>query len=373
MLWHEFREPVVERFAAAGLPEPGLLTGRGLEADPAKWPFVRDRSKLLATAPFISVVICTRDRVDELETCLQSVEYLEYPRFEVIVVDNAPTGDDVRALVEARVSKATYRYVVESLPGLSRARNTGVAAATGDIIAFLDDDDVPDKHWLTGIARGFAWKEEVGCVAGPILPARLDTLAQEIFEQIGGHRKGRGFVRSFFSRSGPQKPLFPLPPFGTGANMAFRREILSTIGGFDVALGAGTCAAAGEDTLALTLTLLYGYEIVYEPTALMWHHHRRDIDSLCKQLHGYSIGLTAFYTALLKHRPRALLGLIGLVPTAARYLLTTPGADTADSWSHEVAVDRRHLQGLLAGPLAYVRAMRSQRRSISATQPTEDR
>ena len=78
----------------------------------------------------------------------------------------------------------------------------------------------------------------VGCVTGIVLPARLDTEAQEIFEKLGGHSKGRAFETEVFSRRGPQSPLYPLPPFGAGANMAFRREVLTAIGGFDVALGA---------------------------------------------------------------------------------------------------------------------------------------
>ena len=88
--------------------------------------------------------------------------------------------------------------------------------------------------------------------------------------------------------------------------MAFRLETLKSIGGFDVALGAGTPTAACEDTLAFTLVLLANYEIAFEPSALMWHHHRREIESLGRQLHGYSVGLTAFYAALLRHRPSLL-------------------------------------------------------------------
>ena len=85
-----------------------------------------------------------------------------------------------------------------------------------------------------------------------------------------------------------------------------------------MALGAGTLTCAGEDTLALTLTMLSGYEIAYEPSALMWHHHRSDMDSLSCQLHGYSIGLTAFYAALLRHHPGVLPGLLKLLPAAGR-------------------------------------------------------
>ena len=331
-LWHEFGETVAERFAAAGLAEPNSLSPDGLVSDPDEWPFLHSRSEAQASAPFISVVICSRDRPDQLRTCLRRLEQQDYPRFEVIVVDNAPSVDVVSAQVEDRQDEAQYRYILEPRPGLSWARNAGVAAASGEIIAFLDDDDEPDKYWLAGIALGFARSAEIGCVTGPIMPARLDTAAQELFEQLGGHHNVRGFARATFSHSGPQSPLYPLPPFGTGANMAFKWETLRSIGGFDVALGAGTPAAAGEDTLALTLTLLSGYDIAYEPAALMWHNHRRDLDSLCSQLHGYSIGLTGFYAALLRHRPDVLPALLRLLPSAVRYLTGTktthPGSQT---------------------------------------------
>ena len=127
LLWPDLREPVADRFAAAGLPPPGTLTSRGLAADPAEWPFLRHRRDVLAAAPFISIVVCTRDRTDRLEACLRHLGRQEYPRFEIVVVDNAPTGDAVRNLAEARPG---YRYVAERRGGLSWARNAGIACAS---------------------------------------------------------------------------------------------------------------------------------------------------------------------------------------------------------------------------------------------------
>lgn len=271
LLWREFRAPVMARFAAAGILPPGPLTGTGLQADPATWPFLLRRRAVLATAPFISVVICTRDRPERVQTWLRCISRQDYPRYEVVVVDNAPAWNIVRDSVAAAQGRVPFRYVCEPRPGLSWARNAGIAAAAGDIIAFFDDDGEPDRHWLAGLACGFAREDNVGCVTGMVLPARLDTPAQDLAEQFDGFCKGRGFSPAIFSRHGPQSPLYPVPPFGVGANMAFRREILARIGGFDVALGAGTPAAAGEDTLALTMVLLAGYRIAYEPAALMRH------------------------------------------------------------------------------------------------------
>ena len=372
-LWRELRKPVTERFTAAGLSVPGELSGSGLESDPLAWPFLRRRSELLAAAPFISVVICTRDRPDQLVTCLRHLDQQMYPHFEVVVVENVPTGDTVRTLVQARQGRMPYRYVVEPRSGLSWARNTGVAAASGEIIAFLDDDDEPDNHWLAGLANGFARSTDIGCVTGLVVPARLDTPAQELFEQLGGHSQGRGFELATFSRHGPQDPLFPLPPFGVGANMAFRREVLACIGGFDVALGAGTPSLAGAETLAFTLTLLAGYRIAYEPAALMRHHHRRDLDGLRRQLHGYSVGLTAYYAALMRHRPTAALALPRLAPRAASYLRNTAVQRSTVSPDVLARLNRRHRRGMLVGPLAYVRSMLKQAGVARSRAVTPDR
>ena len=362
LLWEAFRTPVAERFEAAGMPAPGRLTRHGLPADAGTWPFLRQRQAVLAQAPFISVVVCTRDRPQQLQDCLRMLSTQEYPGFEVVVVDNAPATDQVAALVSARCDgAATFRYVVEPRPGLSWARNTGTAAASGDIIAYLDDDEEPDRHWLAGLACGFARGPDIGCVSGMVLPARLDTQAQELFEQLGGHCKGRGFSPATFSCDGPQSPLYPLPPFGVGANMAFRRDALASIGGFDVALGAGMPAQAGEDTLALTMLLMEGYRIAYEPAALTRHHHRPDMAGLSRQLQGYGVGLTAFYAALLRHRPGLLPQLICLAPAAASFrrhrdALTGPPPAAA------AALGRRHPWGMLAGPAAYARSVHRQAR-----------
>ena len=273
-----------------------------------------------------------------------------------------PVSDAVRTLVTAGHAGLTLRYVTEPRPGLSWARNAGIAASSGEIIAWLDDDEEPDTHWLAGIAGGFAQNYDIGCVTGMVLPARLDTQAQELFEQLGGYCEGRGFSSAIFSRHGRQSPLYPLPPFGVGANMAFRREAMACIGGFDVALGAGTPTLSGEDTLALTLVLLAGYRIAYEPMALTRHQHRQDLESLGRQLQGYGVGLTAYYAALIRHRPSVLPSLFGLVPSALGYLrrvktaVTTPPLDLPPG----LKVQRR--RWMLMGPVLYARSVRRQSR-----------
>jgi O-antigen biosynthesis protein len=101
----------------------------------------------------------------------------------------------------------------------------------------------------------------------------------------------------------------------------------------------------------------------------MWHHHRQDIASLNKQLHGYSVGLTAFYAALLRQRPGALFGLVKLLPEAVGYLKGGKSASDeapAEPRELEAELDRRQLQGMLKGPLVYARSRRLQRRAAAA-------
>jgi O-antigen biosynthesis protein len=356
VLWRELGDAVCRRFEAAGLPPPSGLSGRGLDPVPDNWPFLQARAEALRSAPYISVVICTYNRPDRLKVCLGHVQRQQYPAFEVIVVDNSPEAGDLRAHV-ASFGDPAYRYVAEPRAGLSRARNTGIAAASGDIVAFLDDDEEPDDCWLAALAVGFAQSRDIGCVTGLILPARLDTEAQALFEELGGHSKGRGFESAVFAADGPQSPLYPRPPFGAGGNMAIRRETLAKIGRFDTALGAGTPARGAEDTLALTLVMLAGDKIAYEPAAFVRHHHYPDFAGLATQQQGYMVGLTAYYAALTRRRPLVLIALVRLLPAALRYL-AAPRASAAPSPAGlppEIASGR--IRGLLYGPAAYLRGI----------------
>jgi O-antigen biosynthesis protein len=362
-LWPEVRGPVTERFAAAGQPAPGALTAAGLETDAATWPFLLHRQAALSDAPYISVIVPTRNRADRAQAWLDALSRQDYPCFEVVVVDNAPASDDVRNAVEAAQGNGMpLRYVKEPRAGTSRAANAGIAASGGEVVTFCPDDGEPDRHWLAGIASGFARGDDIGCVTGMVLPARIETPAQELYEQFGGFRKGRGFSPAIFSRHGPQSPVYPVPPFGTGACVAYRREALARIGGFDVALGPGTPARAAEDLLAMSMVMLAGYRLAYEPAALMRHDHRRDLDGLRRQMQGYGVGLTAYYAALLRHRPGVLPELIRLAPTGMRYLRRRDFTRTNAPLDLLAGLKRRHRLSMLMGPAAYARGVRRQAR-----------
>ena len=135
-------------------------------------------------APRVSVVVCTRDRPQALERCLRSLQALQPAAHEVIVVDNAPTTDATRRLCDS----LDVTYLLEPVAGASRARNLGIKASAGDLIAFTDDDCVVDPAWLAGCPRAFS-DPLVAAVAGYIGPWELATRAQVLFERHGGFER----------------------------------------------------------------------------------------------------------------------------------------------------------------------------------------
>lgn len=353
-----YGEAIAARTGSPDLPAGGV-------AVPGTAPFLARRAEVLRDAPPITVVVCTRERPAALAACLESLLAQEYPRLRILVVDNAPDGDATRRVAAATAERGPVEYVVEPLPGLSNARNRAVAAAPGEILAWIDDDELADRYWLSEVARALADHPEASVVSGVIVPAELRTPAQALFEQFGGHSKGRGFTPDVFSPATArrQSPLYPLPPFATGANMTFRPGVIESIGGFDPALGAGTRAMGSEDTLAFTRVLLRGGTIVYQPSAICRHFHREDLDGLRRQMLGYGTGLTAAYTSLVLRDPRVLYGLLRLVPTALRDLRSPDSVRNAgldDSFPPELMAANK--RGLLAGPWAYLRGTLDARR-----------
>jgi glycosyltransferase involved in cell wall biosynthesis len=331
--------------------------------------FLARRRAVLAAAPPITVVVCTRERPGALARCLDSLLAQQYPDFRILVVDNAPVTDATAEVTRSAARRGPVEHLVEPKAGLSFARNTAVRAAEGQILAWIDDDEVADPHWLAEVARALADHPEADVVTGVIVPAELQTRPQIWFEQFGGHSKGRGFKPDVFSPATAhlQSPLYPLPPFGTGANMTFRPGVIERIGMFDTALGAGTPAMGSEDTLVFTQVLLSGGMVVYQPTAVTHHYHRRDLEGLHKQMVGYGTGLVAAYTSLLMGRPGVLFALVKLAPGALRDLTGAGSLRVAtlrDDFPRELLSANR--RGMLAGPRAYLKGRRAARAKVRA-------
>jgi glycosyltransferase involved in cell wall biosynthesis len=355
-----FLPQINARLEQSGLPLINEIPAEGLHLEPGRFAFVAERERVLEDAPQISVVLCTKDRPARAADCIRNLVRQEYPNYEIVVVDNAPTDPGaVPAALEALDSPIPLRYVVEPVAGHSRGKNTGWRAAKADIVAFIDDDEVPDKHWLAEIARGFSATSNVGCVSGMVLPAELRTEPQFWFEELAGLATVRGFDQEVYEPGHPQSPLWPNPPFGIGGNVAFRRNVLVDIGGYDIAMGLGTPTNGSDDNVVFARTLLGKHTLVYQPTALIFHFHRDSMADLEKQLHGYAMGTVASYAALISRDPKLFLSLLRLIPTAIR----DPYRKATVERSKMLPASLRRLErkGRRQGIPAYIRSVKKQR------------
>ena len=312
--------------------------------------------------PLITMLIATRDRPGSLLRCLQSVARLEYPRFEVVVVDSAPTSEAGRRVVEqfdGRIGPAGLRYVQEPAPGLALAHNRGLQRAQGSWLAITDDDVVVDPQWLAAIAESTTLDPSVACVTGLIMPAELLTPAQVLLEQYGGF--ARGFSPKLYDTGAhrPDEPLFPLAAgrLGSGANMALRTDVLRELGGFETALGAGTPARGGDDLAAFLMTLRAGHAVAYQPAAIVWHHHRREFQGLKRQARHYGVGLGAYLTNALVRDPKLGLTMLRRAVPAVRHMLDPQSAKNSGKRpGFPRELERAERIGLLLGPISYLRS-----------------
>jgi glycosyltransferase involved in cell wall biosynthesis len=332
--------------------------GAGLD-DP---PCLEERRRTLAAAKPVTVIIATRNRPEQLDACLDTVLALDYPAFDIVVVDNDPTTSDTADLVAARGrTTGKITYLRENRRGIGAARNRGLAAASGSIVAFTDDDVAVDRHWLSELAAPFVAEPGVAGATGLIMPAELETPAQLMLEV---HRHyGKGFEARLYDL-GPNRPDDVLFPFaagklGAGVNMAFDAAWLRGIGGFDAALGTGSPARGGEDLLALFQVVTSGRTLAYRPGALIRHYHHRDPAAVRRQVYDYAVGLGAYLTSVVVHEPRTLFSMMRRAPAGLVYLSgrgdgsghSDGSGIRPDAWPRRLT--RLERRGLLYGPLAY--------------------
>src|SRR5687767_8023051 len=242
-----------------------------------------------AKLPSMSVVVCTREHPDVLERQLASLMRLDYPNYEVIVVDNAPRTSGTRN-VAAKFPRV--RYVVEPRKGLDYARNTGWQVARNEVIAYTDDDASVDSGWLKGLGYNYL-DPKVTAVTGTTYPLELETPAQEHFERYGGMQ--RGFARQVY-RPGTWNAFYPLGAgrFGAGVNLSLRRATLGAMGGFDEALDVGSLARGCGHLARMARAIRDGGHLVYDPAAIVWHQHRRTMSQLRRQMFDYGWGFCAY-------------------------------------------------------------------------------
>ncbi|CAN5342407.1 hypothetical protein BH11ACT7_BH11ACT7_16240 [soil metagenome] len=308
--------------------------------------------------PPMSVVVCTKDRPDQLRDMLASIVDSGYPEFEILVVDNGPTSGLTKPVADEFRDRGV-RLVEAPAPGLSVARNIGIENARFDIIAFTDDDVVVDRRWLENLARGFAHGEDVGCVSGLVPTAELISPSQAYFDRRVGW--AASCERAVYHLDTPPAgdPLFPfrVARFGTGANFAIRRSVACELGGFDEGMGVGSPTGGGEDIDMFVRVLLSGYRFAFEPGAVIWHRHRATSQGLETQIYNYGLGLGAWLTKLML-RPRTCGMVVRRALSGVRHLrrvTTVADRETDPAPLGFDGFDKLERRGVLAGPMALLR------------------
>jgi GT2 family glycosyltransferase len=247
----------------------------------------------------LSVIICTRDRPEALARCLAALMTQTSPAGQIVVVDNSRH----RSAEAATAQFSGVDYVHEPRSGLSVARNTGVLASKGALIAFTDDDVEPGPSWTAEIVRAFS-SAAVDAVTGLVLPARLDTPAQCYFQfKMGGF--GSECVPLIFDRCFLDETKAmgaQVWRIGAGANMAFRRSVFERVGLFDERLGAGASGCSEDSELWYRL-IAAGGACLFEPRAVVEHHHREQWPELRRQVRAYMKGhVSALFVQAARHR-----------------------------------------------------------------------
>jgi O-antigen biosynthesis protein len=358
-IWENYRHQICQRFREVEMVEPRRLTEAGL----AQLPDALNRQEVVSpeeSEPRITVVVATRDRVETLAPCIESLLGMNYSNFDLLIVDNAPSSSATSEFFQKSCQHdQRFRYLREDTPGLAVAHNRALREVDAPIVAFTDDDVLVDPNWLDALAANFVKSQKIVCVTGLTIPYELETPSQVWIEQFGGF--GKGFERIIYDldENHPGQPLYPYAAgkFGSGANMAFRTDVLRGLGGFDAALGAGTIAMGGDDLAAFFTVISDGYQLVYEPAALIRHRHRRDYPGLSRQTLGYGVGLGAYLAKTIVDQPARFLELLAKAPAGLRYYFSPKSAKNNKKLStYPRELRRLELQGLFYGPLAYLRS-----------------
>ena len=250
----------------------------------------------------VSVIICTRNRASQLRRCLKMLQKLPCAPAEIVVVDNASTDNSTRDVCQ---DFAQVIYLKEPRAGLDIARNRGAVAAQHAVVAYVDDDVVVHPHMVYRVWETFQ-DPAVGAMTGLVLALELATEAQLIFEQHWTFNRGysdKFYDVNYFNAAKNNAPH--VWDIGAGANMAFRKSIFETVGYFNELLDVGAAGCSGDSEMWYRI-LLHGHTIHYNPRAIVYHEHRKEMAGLKIQLFYYMRGHVA--AALIQQEENSASG-----------------------------------------------------------------
>jgi GT2 family glycosyltransferase len=298
----------------------------------------------------LSVVVCTRNRLAALTRCLQAVRAQTIPPNEIIVVDSAPDAG-----YEAAEAAAAFGALIhfEPEPGLSRARNRGARLARSAIVAYLDDDCVPDPRWIENLLPEFV-NPSVAAVTGRIENfAESSNMGPCCAADIGDSR--RPIRREISADTIAWFELANFGGMGDGGNMAIRKAIFQCWPGFDERLGRGALLGAGEEHFAFFQFISRGHHIVYQPAAIVRH----PIPATCEEAQQRALSelrSTFAYLALLwSEAPAHRVDLVRFFLARFPSLMFRP----VETWQQEQPA--RHSVPLSKWPGAFLSGVRAYR------------
>jgi GT2 family glycosyltransferase len=218
---------------------------------------------LNASWPRVSVVVCSHNGGDGLPACLEGIAALDYPHYETIVVDDG-SSDSTSQIART----FGVRLIQTANRGLGAARNIGLAESSGAVVAYVDDDATPDPHWLRYLVGTLLSTLHVG-VGGPNIPPE----GQGAVAEAVAHAPGGPTHVLLTDRDAEHIP---------GCNMAFWRDRLIEVGGFDPRFGI-----AGDDVDVCWRLHERGWTLGFSPSAVVWHKRRESVRDFFRQQRGY--------------------------------------------------------------------------------------
>jgi glycosyltransferase involved in cell wall biosynthesis len=302
----------------------------------------------------VSVIVTTSRNQDGLERCLHAILGSDYEDLEVIVVDNGPrSSGTARMLVRDFPGELRLSYVEAPWSCASLARNTGLARAQAEIVAFIDGDVAVDRLWLRASVEALLSDEGIACVTGYSAPRELEGEIRFVPQRVSD-RFRRRILRLPDNRKEDPLLLYAAGGLAAGAGLVMLTEIAREVGGFDAALGPATAACGGEHIDLLVRLLWSGHALSYEPSAILWREHPVHAGRQRREVYRHGVGLGAILGKRLIAGPERRQWLRA-IPAVLRYTRDpTPRAHLDQPADYP-----RHLKwlmrlGMLLGPVAYL-------------------
>lgn len=240
--------------------------------------------------PFISVVICTRNRSDKIGNAVESVLANTYPKIDLTIIDQSTNGETEAILRRVCERDGRVRYQRMSTSGLSRAYNLAIASTTGPIIAFTDDDCLVPTDWIDKIGAAFEDQHDGELMYGQVLPAYPENDGAALTPSLRIDKPERMDRANGFR------------VFGMGANFAARRSLFERVGMFDELLGGGAPLKSSQDFDLAYRAYRRNAAILLRPEVIVRHDGRRERDDWPALLRAYGFGDGAFYSKHVRCR-----------------------------------------------------------------------